>query len=239
MMNTFFELSTWRTASLAVAGFFLTLLAGCSTPPEYDSARTGPFFTPTNTHGEPSLGGMRRVVVMPIWAGDIAPPEAAAELDPAIMTALQREHRFELVAFPREESLRRFRSEALSSTSALPPDLMAMLKREYAADAVLFVDLTVYRAYRPLAIGFRAKLATIDSPRLIWTFDEVFSTENEAIANSARNFFLGSDRSGVPADLTPAVLQSPGRFATYAAAAMFSTLPPVVPAPVVLTAKTN
>ena len=33
---------------------------------------------------------------------------------------------------------------------------------------------------------------------------------------------------GVPVDLTPGVLQSPVRFAGYAAAAMFATLPPVV-----------
>lgn len=228
----------WRAAALAVAGALATLFSGCAVPSEFDSARVGPFFTPANTLGEPSLGGMRRVVVLPIWSGDVAPPEAAAELDPAIVTALQREHRFEVVTLPREESRRRFRAEAMSSTGALPPELMAALKREYAADAVLFIDLTVYKPYRPLAIGFRAKLATIDAPRLVWTFDDVFSTEDAAVANSARNFFLGADRRGVPADLTPAVLQSPGKFASYAAAAMFSTLPPVI-APVTVVAPAN
>lgn len=238
-MNAFLSLlRRWRAAVLGVAGVLLGLFSGCSTPPEYDSARVGPFFTPTNVQAEPSLGGIRRVVVLPIWAGEVAAPEAAAELDPAIITALQREHRFEVVALPREESRRRFRAEALSSASALPPDLMSAIKREYAADAVLFIDLTVYRPYRPLAIGFRAKLATIDAPRLVWAFDDVFSTENPAVANSARNFFLGSDRQGVPADLTPAVLQSPGKFATYVAAAMFSTLPPVV-APVMVAPAAN
>jgi len=40
--------------------------------------------------------------------------------------------------------------------------------------AVLFVDLTVYRAYRPLALGLRGKLARLDEPRVIWTFDNVY-----------------------------------------------------------------
>jgi hypothetical protein len=47
------------------------------------------------------------------------------------------------------------------------------------------------------------------------------------VANSARAHFIESDRGGVPADLTPSVLQSPSRFATYVASDMFSTLPAI------------
>ena len=145
----------------------------------------------------------------------------------AFAEALQRENRFEVVSLSREESLRHFHVEAVSAAAALPHDLLATLKREFAADAVIFIDVTTYNAYRPLALGLRAKLATLDQPRLVWTFDTIFSADNPTTANSARHFFLGRDRAGVPADLTPAVLQSPGRFAAYAAAAMFATLPPV------------
>ena len=45
--------------------------------------------------------------------------------------------------------------------------------------------------------------------------------------NAARRHFLDRE-GGVPADLTRTVLQSPTRFAEYAAASMFGTLPPVV-----------
>ena len=101
---------------------------------------------------------------------------------------------------------RRFHAEALSAASTLPPELLPMLQREFAADAVLFVDLTAYSAYRPLLLGLRAKLATIDGTRLLWSFDDSFAASNPAVANSARHYFLGGP---LPTDLTPAVLQSP------------------------------
>ncbi len=218
-------LMTCGAAAAAISGF-----AGCMHPGPRDAARLGPFYEPKNLMSEPNLGGLRRVVVLPVWSGQVAPAETAAELDVEIANALQRTHRFEVVNVSREDSLRRFRVEAFSSASALPPDLFTRLQREYAADGVLFVDVTVYRAYRPIAIGFRAKLASIDGQRLVWTFDNVFSSDEVAVANAARRHFLDSDQRGVPADLTHTVLQSPARFSAYAAAAMFATLPPVLSA---------
>jgi hypothetical protein len=106
--------------------------------------------------------------------------------------------------------------------------LLTRLQREFAADAVMFIDLTVFKPYRPLALGVRAKLATIEeNVRLIWTFDNVYAAADPAVANSARAHFIDSDGGRIPADLTPSVLQSPTRFASYVAASMFSTLPPV------------
>ena len=228
-------MSAART-KLALAGSLAALTLGATTgcihPGPYDPARSGPFYVPTNVVGDPSLGGMRRVVVLPLWVGRDVPPESAAALDEVFVHALQDQKRFEVVAFSRDECRRRYRADALSSASALPPDLLAMLKREFAADGVLFLDLTVFQAYKPIALGLRAKLATIDGSRLVWTFDNVFAADDPRVANAARHHFIDRDRS-VPADLTPAVLQSPSRFATYAAAAMFTTLPPVtLPVPI-------
>jgi hypothetical protein len=115
----------------------------------------------------------------------------------------------------------------LSSAAALPSDLFPLLQREFAADAVLFIDVTAFNPYKPITLGLRSKLASIDGSRLIWTFDNLFSSEAPGAANGARNFFLDRDKS-VPADLTRTALQSPSRFAAYAAASMFKTLPPVV-----------
>jgi hypothetical protein len=131
-----------------------------------------------------------------------------------------------VVSFSRDECRRRYREDALSSASALPADLFSSLQQEFGADAVLLIDLTAFSAYKPLTLGLRGKLAAIDGTRLVWTFDNVFSSEAPAAANSARNHFLDRDRS-VPVDLTRAALQSPSKFAAYAAASMFTTLPPV------------
>jgi hypothetical protein len=207
------------------------LLAGCADIAFVDPARQGPFFTPVNHVGAASLGGLRRVVLLPVSGGGLAPGETVAAFDPVFAFALQQQNRFEVVTLAREECLRRFRAREFASSSALPHGLLAALREEFAADGVLFVDLTAFNAYRPLTLGLRGKLATIDGARLLWSFDSVFSTENPAVANSARRHYRGSDRGGVPVDLTPGVLQSPGRFAGYAAAAMFATLPPVLPPP--------
>ena len=218
-------------ATLIFAAFALALLflaSGCMHPGPTDPARTGPFFSPTNFRGEASLGGVRRVVLLPLDGGAVAPPEFAADLDSVFSSALQQCQRFEVVTLSREECRRRFHADSLSSTSALPHDLLAALKREFAAEAVMFVDLTAFQAYRPLVLGLRAKLATIDGSRLVWTFDHVFTAADPAVANSARRAFLSADHGDVPADLTPSVLQSPSKFASYAAAAMFETLPPTV-----------
>lgn len=208
-------------------------LTGCMHPGVHDPARVGPFFAPANHVGEPSLGGLRRVVVLPVWGGHVAPIETVAEFDAIVVAALEQSQRFEIVSLSREDSLRRFGAESFSSASALPSHLLATLRREFAAEAVLLVDLTVYNSYRPLSLGLRAKLAAIDGSRLIWSFDNLFSAENPAVANAARRHFIDADRR-VPADMTHGVLQSPSRFAGYASAAMFATLPPVLPPPVVV-----
>jgi hypothetical protein len=221
-----------RSASLPsslvlVAGCAALLaMSGCATPAFNDPARAGPFFVPPNHAGESNLGAIRRVVLLPVWGGAVVSDETAAELDAIFTAALQRENRFEVVSFSRQESRRRFHSEALSAASVLPPELFPLLQREFGADAVMLIDVTTYSAYRPLALGLRAKLASIDGARLVWSFDNEFSANNPAVANSARHHFLGAG-SGLPADLTPSVLQSPGRFADYVAAAMFQTLPPL------------
>lgn len=224
-------MSTLPGFRLLAATIIAHVLGGCMHPGPNDPARIGPFFTPRNFVGEPSLGGIRRVVLLPLAPAANIPGDSAAELDAVFLTALQQTQRFEVVTLSREECRRRFRQESLLSSAALPHDLLATLRREFAADAVMFVDLTAFQAYRPLEIGLRAKLASIDGSRLVWNFDHVFSTTDPAVANAARHHYLETDRGRVPADLTPAVLQSPSRFAGYAATTMFGTLPPVVAPP--------
>jgi hypothetical protein len=202
------------------------MLAGCAGP-AFDPVRTGPFFSPMNVAGEPSLNGLRRVVLLPICGAGVASQEIVGSFDPIFAAALQRQNRFEVVTLSRQDCRRKFHVPELPSTAALPTELSALLRREFAADAVLFVDVTVFHAYGPLRLGLRAKLATLDGKRLIWNFDNVFASDEPAVANAARRSVRESAPADLPADLSPAVLQSPGRFAHYAAGAMFATLPPV------------
>lgn len=209
---------------LAAAALFF---AGCEIVPMDDPMRLGPFYQPRNFAGEKQLPpDVRRVVVLPVSTGAVAPSETAEALDGIVASALQKQQRFEVVALSRAECHRWFGAEAFSSAAALPHGLLEKIAGKFAADAVLFVDVTVYQPYRPQSVGLRAKLATVRDVRLLWTFDEVISAADPAVANSARRQFLKTDRGAQPLDLSPTALQSPGRFAAFASEAMFATLPP-------------
>jgi hypothetical protein len=232
MKNTISRILTAVSARsrLAItAGIFAALASGCSTMPTmgHTSAKAAAF-TPTNHTGDAKLpAGLRRVVVLPLAGGTVASPESVSALDPVIISALQLQNRFEVVPLTREECHRYFQTNEISSVSEIPANLMSVLQREYAADAVLFIDLTVYRAYHPLEVGLRAKLATIESAHLVWTFDNVFSADDPSVASSAVQYLKTRDQNGLPSDMIAVDLESPVRFATYASAAMFATLPPV------------
>jgi hypothetical protein len=202
------------------------LLGGCAfleieLPPAPVAA-----YAPTNYKGEARLpAAIHRVAVLPAYGGDVTDPESAAALDLVLLTALQRQMRFEIVTLSRDECRHMFGAGSFGSTAALPPGILEKIATTYAVDAVLFIDITVYQPYRPLALGFRAKLATVRDVRLVWTFDEVFSAGQAAMLTSVQEYYEGSDKSG-PTDISASVLQSPTRFGAVAADLMFKTLPP-------------
>ena len=211
------------------AGLALLACTGCVSVREglMDDLQERKYFTPTNFVGEPRLPvNLHRVLLLPVCGGTIIPPETSATLEEIFATELQRQLRFEVVRLTRAECQRRFGAGEFSSSAALPHDFLTVLGHEFDADAVLFVDITSYKAYRPLALGLRAKLATVDETRLLWTFDEIFSADDQAVGNSVKRYFGAVDSSGIPTDPKHAVLQSPGKFAAYVASATFSTLPP-------------
>ncbi len=203
-------------------------LAGCELTPDLnDPVRYGPFYTPTNFAAEKRLpADVRRVLVLPVAVGAVAPEETAARLDGVITTALQEQQRFEVVSLPRAECQRLFGAPEFGSAVALPHGMIEQLASRYAVDAVLFIDVTAYQPYRPQTIGLRGKLATVREVRLLWTFDEIISASDPAVANSARRLPVESAQGRGPVDLSPGTLLSPTRYAAFAAREMFRTLPP-------------
>jgi hypothetical protein len=185
-----------------------------------------PGFAPVNFRGDAQLApDIQRVAFLPIHGGELVPAEVAADLDPVLVTALQRQVRFEVVMVSREDCHQMFRAGSFGSTAALPHGFLEKIAEKYAVDAVLFTDLTVFQAYRPIALGLRCKLATTRDVRLVWAFDEVFSSADVKMVTSVRRHYKDGDRSA-PVDPTAAVLQSPTRFGAVAADLMFRTLPP-------------
>ncbi|MGH7996796.1 MAG: hypothetical protein ACREFX_10630 [Opitutaceae bacterium] len=217
-MRTLFSLAT---AALGILG-----LAACQHIAPTNPARRGPFFKPVNYVSDQRLPyGTRRVVLLPIHGAPYADFETCEQLDPIIAEALVRQMRFEVVPLTRAECTRTFGFQDIDSTAQLPPHFLKILGTKFDAQAVLFVDLTAYAPYRPLAIGFRAKLANVADQRILWAFDQLYTTNNSAVANSLRHYYLGGDRQGMPFDSTTESLISPSQFAAYVADTTFRTLP--------------
>lgn len=210
-------------------GVVCVLLSGCASTGRdiADAATLKQYFVPKNYHGETKLPiEVRRVLMLPVSGGRIVPVETTKALEEVFATELLRQVRFEVVRLSRMECLQRFGAPEFSSAGALPHDFLPTLARAYAVDAVLFVDVTAYRAYRPLALGLRAKLATVASTRLLWTFDEVFDADDVTVTNSVKRYYETGGAAHGPMDAAHGALQSPSRFASYVAAATFATLPP-------------
>lgn len=221
----------WFSRALGLLGAgALALATGCQSAREalLDKVHEREYFTPANFSAEAHLpAALRRVVLVPVCGGTVVPPETADALQTVFVAELQKQARFEVVQFSREDCLRRFGAPEFASVAALPHDFLAGLGRTFGADGVLFIDVTSYRGYRPQTLGVRAKLATIEDTRLLWSMDEIFSADDPAVANSVRHFY--GDTSGpaaAPVEQWPGALQSPGKFAAYVAAAVLHTLPP-------------
>lgn len=214
-----------RIASGALAAF---LLVGCtSLPSQGDGARRGPFFTPTNVHGDTRLPEhVRRIAVLPSAGDGTLEETSLTVMDQAFGTELNQTGRAEIVPLSRDQiGLFTQGRRQLVSTDALPFGLLEKVRKVTAADALLFTDITSYSPYPPLRIGVRMKLVDLSTGNLIWAFDTVFDASAPAVANSARRHFLDRNPSVAPGDLSYTVLQNPSRFASYVGAAAFSTLP--------------
>ena len=213
-------------ALLLCAALALGLLSGCSHVPKVSvDWRGGPFFVPTNFAGAELMpGDVRRVAVLPMSGTEGLHADGTAALESALQAALLREGRFEIVPISAEFMRSVTGKPAVASHEVLPPALFERLAREQGADAVLFVDLTLYRPYSPLELGVRAKLARCDATRtILWSFDTLFDARDPAVANSARRHASGGRDALV--DAGPSALQSPSRFAAYVFSDTFATLP--------------
>lgn len=226
-MTAAFRLTPFsRLAALVPLAVTSLWLGGCAAGGSL--GRTAPLaaFVPTNVVADDRLPAeVRRVLVLPLHGGEVVPSTTARSLEGVFAAALQQQQRFEVVTLSREECLRRFRRESFASTGLLPRDLLAAAASQWGADAVLFVDLTAFEPNRPLVLGVRAKLALVETGRLLWAFDTVFSAADPSVALGARRLAARDRRGSGPADLDAGVLLSPSRFGGYVAETTFATLP--------------
>jgi len=223
-----------RRVGGVLAGCLALLLAvstGCQTAREtIQEAWTEPF-VPTNYYTVGPLDAeMQRVVVLPLYSGILAPGESLDAMEAVLRSELAKTLRFEVIGVDVLALERMVGRRRLSSSEELPPTLFTELETAYAADGVLFLEITHLHAYRPLQVGLRGTLVSPQDASIQWAFDHVFDAGDPAIEAGARRYESFAGRTGYPIDTTSSVLLSPRRFARYAAFEMFRTLPPRGPA---------
>lgn len=175
-------------------------------------------------HPETEGVQIRRVALLPFY-NDRLDLQQLANVETAFRAELTRNALFEIVPVSRLEMEEITGRPQLASTDLVPADLLAELRRRHGVDGILFTDLTHYFPYRPVSIGVRSKLVDVGNGDIRWAFDYLFDSGNPSTANDARDFNQLTDARGYPFRTdTDIILQSPSRFAQYAANRTYASL---------------
>jgi len=214
-------------------GFVLVTLAGCATNPFADRV-TGPSYQPSNIYREEAVlpTRLKRLAVLPLTvAGDQAETEFGRDtLWPVLLEELGRAKQFEVVPVSVEQLVRWTGRSGWTGEEPLPEHFFEAIRAGAGVEGVLVCRLTRYRAYEPLAVGWRLKLVDNEDPRVIWAVDEIFDAREPAVCNAARRF-AQSHPEAAPVNDSHGILRSPRRFAQYTASEVFKTLPARAPSP--------
>ncbi|HUA39662.1 MAG TPA: hypothetical protein VMA35_14810 [Candidatus Sulfopaludibacter sp.] len=179
--------------------------------------------------GSPVLpADLKRVLVLPLACdssfSDL--PEGCTALQPTLLAELAKTEKFEVI--PADPgTLRRLTGRiAWTGAEILPADFFESLQAAYGCDAVLFCQLTVYRTYPPLEIGWRMKLVDAHARRALWSVDDVFNAPKPPPAPKA--FGVGLDWFGLETvQASPGWLgaNSPRQFGQATLVSVVNTLP--------------
>lgn len=186
--------------------------------------------------------GMRRLAVLPIHANRPI-DDVQRDMDGIFRGELSKVVKYEIVEVPRQEMLSLVGRESISSSAVLPNDLIRALRQNFAADAVMFIDFTVFRPYRPIAIGVRTKIVDLRNMEVIWMADGILDTAEPDVSEMATQFAgsglniryisptipQGGKREASSGNQV--ILQSPRLFAGFVAHEAFATLAPPPPPP--------
>lgn len=214
----------WPAGLIALS----TLLAGCQNAPFHITLLQGTYH-PNNIYVNPSglSPNLRRVAVLPIAAETDGEnlPEGCAALTPVLWDQLIKAKKFEVVMV-NPACLRSGTGQpAWTGGEDLPADIMRVLRQEYGCDGVLFAELTAYRAYPPLAVGWRLKLVDAHTGRIIWAADEMFDAARPAVYHGVQRFTDPGLTQSLFCDDNWWAADSPTQLGRFAAARLLKSLP--------------
>lgn len=220
---------TARAGLLVMLAGLVAGLTGCETPRAADMV-LGPGQKPANVYLATNAlpGQLRRVAVLPMTTdvAGAAGEHGVESLTPVVQGELLAARQFELVFVTPAQLQQWTGKRAWNAEENLPPDCFDRLRQKLGCDGVLFVRLTTYRAYPPLAVGWNVKLCDTRRRAILWSVDELFDAGEAGAVNGARRYYQAHTREQSPLNDSRNILDSPRRFGQYAFATVLETLPP-------------
>jgi hypothetical protein len=218
----------WKVTLVGALLAACAMLAGCALAGR-QMGRLTPDYQPENVFlYSPGLSpDLKRVAVLPLayedQRTDLA--DGCEALNPILQAELIKTRRFETVPVSSEMLQNRTGRSVWTGTEALPQEFLDSMREVYACDAVLFCQLTVFRTYEPLAIGWRMKLVDVRTRQTLWAADELFDAGREPVLNGTRHYQWTELQSSAVGNENWLMRNSPRRFGQYAAAQLLATLP--------------
>lgn len=189
---------------------------------------------------------IKRVTVLPLACDESISglSDGCETLNPVLQTELAKTKAFEVVSLSAGQLRDCTGKSSWTGAESLPANFFDALNKAEGCDAVLFCQLTSYKPYVPLTIGWRLKLVDVRTQKVLWEVDEVFDASDPAVAKNAQQFQkMQQNTSGTskslakrtwsllnretPSDLDDQwdILNSPRYFGQYAAVTSLQSLP--------------
>jgi hypothetical protein len=200
-------------------GAALAFVLGCATTvPDI-----GPRYQPKNVHAAPVMPlAIRRVALLPITHSNTGVSLGSESFSSILEAELRKSGAFELINVSPQQLLQWTGKAAWHADEIFPTNFFSRIRDETGCDAVIFPNVTVFRAYPPLAIGLDVKLIECAKQDVLWAIDEVVDAGAAPVARLARDY--GREHIHGAGEES-AVLQSPSRFAQFASFTLVQTLP--------------
>lgn len=200
---------------------------GCASAKAVKDPVFGKEFQVSNVFTAPLTHRVQRVAMLPLTAENSSSEVAAAPglLSPVLNAALQQARRYEIVSVTPEQLLRWSGQKQWRTTESLPPELLNRIQTETGCDAVFFAHVTGFRAYPPLAVGWRLQLVSAQEARPLWATDEWFDASDATVVVSARKYQRAVPQPGMAPPDSWSILQSPRQFGQFTLSLLLNTLP--------------
>ena len=192
-----------------------------------DASYTGPFHTVANVYISPDglPANLQRVAVKPLLPGrGNRSAERGVPLIQQLFTEeLSRARIFDVVSLTRDRLDTLIGVPALYADSPLPVEFISKIKEETGCQALLFAELTTFRAYPPVAVGWKLHLFDLETEELIWAADEVFDGGQATVANALRRHIREKLSPNNAAATHLLVLDSPREMARFSLGELIGT----------------